>query len=135
MNIIEILDGIPGLIAGKAAEEESILNAADTLQLNFADEYKAYLRKYGTAMFGGHEFSGISIAIHRDVVRLTLRERDLNDAFPLNIYVVENTGMDGMIICQNSDGQICLWDGIECRPYRNSLAEYIERDLLGMASE
>lgn len=125
MNIAETIRRIPDIIVGNPADDSQIQAAEQCLGVVFSSEYKEYLREFGTVMFDGHEISGIGPAKHMNVTFLTLNERSLNDAFPSNIYVIENLG-DGALICQDESGKIFVRENNASRILCDSLSEYID---------
>jgi len=125
-NIIDVVNGLSDLIALKPATEKQISDAENQLGLKFANEYKEYLAKFGAIMADGIELSGIAKSEHRNVVFLTQQEWGLNPTVPHNMYVVENLGIDGMIIWQSEKGEIYQsTPNTEPAKISNSLAEYI----------
>ncbi len=105
-DIIEFINNMPGVLSMKAASATQISDAEIQLRLRFSDEYKEYLSAFGSIIADGIELSGIAKAEHRSVVALTKKEWELNPKVPHNMYVVENTGVDGIIIWQDSTGSI-----------------------------
>lgn len=111
----------------KPATMEQIENAEDELGVSFANEYKQYLLAYGAASFFGHEFTGISSSSRISVVDITLEERELNNVSD-DLYVVEQTNIDGIVIWQDSKGNI--YETQPCSDAKkicNSLSEYINQ--------
>ena len=122
-NIVAIIEKLPDLIALKPASEKQISDAEFQLNVCFSDEYKLYLAKFGAIM---------AEANYRNVVSLTKKERELNPKVSNDMYVIENTKVDGIIIWQDNRGKI-----LETKPNEepkiiaDSLSEYI----LNMYSE
>ena len=105
-KIIHVINSLPELLPLKAATSIQIADAELQLRVSFASEYKEYLATYGAIMAEGIELSGIAKSEHRNVVSLTKKEWELNPKIPHSMYVVENTGVDGIIIWQDSKGAI-----------------------------
>ena len=124
--IVEIINSLPKMLPLKPATEKQISDAENQLGLKFANEYKEYLAKFGAIMADGIELSGIAKSEHRNVVSLTQQERELNPTVPHNMYVVENLGIDGIIIWQDEKGVIYQsTPNTEPAKIANSLAKYI----------
>lgn len=85
--------------------EEEILSAEEKLGLKFSDEYRKYLSKYGTGFFDTMEPTGLNVSKRINVVDVTLFEKGCRE-LPEDVYVVENLGIDGIIIVQNTKGEI-----------------------------
>lgn len=125
-NIITKLDG--AVISG-GVEINSIQDAENILQLSFSKEYTEYLLKYGQIEAKGIELSGISSKILTSVVDLTLKER-VDESFPMNHYVIEDIGIDGIVYTQDNSGRI-YQHMPHVRPVKvaDSLTEYINNSL------
>lgn len=110
----------------KPATEVQITDAELQLRVRFADEYKEYLKAFGAIMANGIELTGIAKAEYRNVVSITKQERELNSKVPNTMYVIENTGVDGIIIWQDSLGSVYrTMPDIEPEMIAASLYEYI----------
>lgn len=110
----------------KSATEMQITDAELQLRIRFADEYKEYLKAFGAIMADGIELTGIAKAEYRSVVSLTKQERELNPKVPNTMYVIENTGVDGIIIWQDSLGNVYRTKAdTEPEMIASSLYEYI----------
>ena len=125
-RIVEIIKKLPDLLSLKPASDTQITDAELQLRVSFAEEYKAYLAEFGAIMADGIELSGIAKSEHRNVVLLTKKERELNQKVPNSMYVIENTCVDGIVVWQNSQGEIYLTHpNTEPKKIADSLAEYI----------
>lgn len=105
-NIVQVVNSLPKLLALRPADETQINDAAIQLRISFAEEYKEYLAAFGAILADGIELSGIAKADHRSVVVLTQKEWGLNSKVPHNMYVIENTHIDGIVVWQDASGVI-----------------------------
>ena len=125
-QIIDVIKTLPKLARVGHIADEIIKDAERQLSLNFSKEYKEYLSEFGAISAKGIELTGIIEVDYCNVVSVTKQEWNLNPSVPHTMYVVENTFVDGVIIWQNSDGEIYA-----SRPNNSpkliakSLAEYI----------
>ena len=125
-NIVDIINNLPELLPMKAATVTEITDAELQLRISFSDEYKEYLLAFGAIIADGIELSGIAKSEHRNVVALTKQEWELNSKVPHNMYVVENTCVDGIIIWQDSDGLVYQTNpNSDPTKIANSLKDYI----------
>lgn len=125
-DIISLINSLPDLLPLKPATEKQVADAELQISVKFSDEYKEYLYAFGAIMADGIELTGIAKADHRNVVTLTEKERELNPKVPHTMYVIANTGIDGIIIWQNADGFIYQTKpNAEPKQIATSLAEYI----------
>ena len=124
-KIIEVINNLSNLLPLKPASDTQITDAELQLRVSFAEEYKDYLSEFGAIMADGIELSGIAKAEHRNVVALTKKERELNPKVPNTMYVIENTCVDGIIIWQDTKGDIYQTQpNMEPKKIADSMAEY-----------
>lgn len=125
-KIVDLINSLPDMLPLKPATEVQITDAELQLRVRFADEYKEYLKAFGAIMANGIELTGIAKAEYRNVVSITKQERELNSKVPNTMYVIENTGADGIIIWQDSLGNVYrTMPDIEPEMIASSLYEYI----------
>lgn len=105
-SIIKTIKALPNLLVLTPATKIEISDAEIQLCLQFANEYKTYLTKFGAALADGIELTGVAKSEHRNVVNVTKQEWELNSKVPHRYYVVENVGIDGIIIWQDSTGAV-----------------------------
>ena len=105
-TIVNTIQALPNLLPLKAASKTEITDAELQLRVNFADEYRLYLSTFGAIMADGIELTGIAKSEHRNVVPVTKQEWALNALVPHTMYVIESTGVDGIIIWQDTHGII-----------------------------
>lgn len=128
MEFVDWLASQSDVVHGKHATDGQIATAESELGVTFADEYRAYLRSFGSAIVGSHELSGISAAKHVDVVRMTAQERIRNPQVPPELYVLENVGIDGLIVWQDGSGKVYQsLPGVPPSLIARSILEYLNR--------
>lgn len=125
-NIKDTINSLTNLLKLTPASKEQITDAELQLRVSFAEEYKEYLANYGAVLADGIELTGIAKAEYRNVVFVTQRAWDLNDKVPHKLYVIEDTGVDGIIIWQDNNGDIYrTMPNLEPVKIFGSLSEYI----------
>ena len=124
-DIIATLKNAPESIGGNGRTDAEIESAEKLLGVEFAPDYKCYLKEIGLACFDGHELTGICKSSRLNVVDVSLSQREL---FPnaRSWYVVEETNIDEIVIWQAPSGELYQTaSGSMCRRICSSLAEYI----------
>ena len=125
-DIIEVVKGLPKLACVGKIENVDIVDAELQLRLNFAEEYKRYLSEFGAISARRIELTGIIGVDYCNVVTATKQAWELNPQVPHNLYVVENTFIDGVIIWQDASGTIYQTSpGSQPRKIANNLADYL----------
>jgi hypothetical protein len=102
----DLLKSLPDFTPTKGASEKAISKAERELGVEFSDEWREYLSEFGQADVNGHELTGITKTDRLNIVKVTKEERKTNPKISDTYYVIENTGMDGVIIWQDTDGTI-----------------------------
>lgn len=127
-NLIEVLKNAPEYIGGTGRTDAEIESAEKQLGVEFASDYRCYLKEIGLACFEGHELTGICKSTRLNVVDVTTTQRELYSE-ARSWYVIEEANIDGIIIWQSSTGAIYKTaPGIKTRKIFDSLTEYI-RDI------
>lgn len=129
-DIMYAIHDIPGLVYNKTISiyPTDISFAEKALGVNFSADYAHYVQLYGSVIGDGIELTTLLPNKRNNVIHATEIGRSLNPLVPRNLYVVEDPGIDGILIWQNHNGEI-----FESRPNKaprmiyKSLAEYINK--------
>jgi hypothetical protein len=113
----------------KGASNELIEEAERQLNLRFSEDYREYLSLFGAISFGSTELTGLNINSHANVVSVTLKESQINKSFPKGSIVVENTGMEGLLVLQKEDGEVYEWLHGEKGATFPNLKKYLENKI------
>lgn len=125
--IIETIKKLKNVSWEKPADDKQIEEAEKALNLEFSPEYIRYLKTFGCISAFGTELTGIIDLKRLNVVDSTKRERALNSKIPENMYLIENSAIDGIIWLQDETGAIYL--GSPCAEPKlsfGSLEEYLK---------
>lgn len=124
INVIEKLQNLRWLVP---LSEKDINDAEKVLCLRFADEYRIYTKKFGAISANGIELTGVVSTPRLNVVDVTTSEKNLNQNIPDDMYVIENTGIEGILMLQNARGEIfSIFPASKPVKKFNSLAEYLQ---------
>lgn len=127
-NILDVIESLEDVRFIKPAEPEQIENAQKVLGVIFAEDYKEYVGRYGVISAKGLELTGIAAVDRLDVVKVTQQERKMNKSMPADMYVIENTAVDGIVILQNAEGKIyTITMKGELEYFSASLADYVNK--------
>ncbi len=111
---------------GTGADIKEIKETEDRLNLEFSEEYKEYLKKYGIASADGHEFTGIVNSPRLNVADVTMKAQKEHDV-AAKLYVVELLQIDGIIIWQNKKGEVFMMSkNGEMSKIGDNLMEYLK---------
>ena len=107
-------------------DDNRIYLAEEELGLRFNKEYREFIKKYGSACSNGHEFMGICDADRLNIVKRTLNAKNKNMTMPDDLYLIEDIGIDKILIWQNSSGTLFQTIGnSEPKLIKFDLCEYL----------
>lgn len=109
LEIVKKLEQKFKVRTAKGASEERIVEAESKLNRRFANDYREYLSVFGAISFGSTELTGLNVGSHVNVVDITLKEIQRNKQFPKDAVVIENTGVEGLLVLQSESGQVYEW--------------------------
>lgn len=104
-ELIEEIKNKPNFYAEKGASPLRIEQAELALGLHFALDFKECLREFGAISVDGHELTGFSADKSLDVVEVTQKNRKKYNVGN-NLYVIEETHIDGIVIWQDGKGNV-----------------------------
>ena len=126
MNIVNVINNLEDMDHLLPACNEDVATAEKELGLTFAREYKEYVMEFGVVSANGKELTGITAFPRLNVVEVTKKEREYNENIPSNMYVVESTGLEGIVILQDESGAVySSAPNQEPRKIYDSLADYL----------
>lgn len=126
-DIIKTLKDAPDFIGGTGRTDVEIERVQKELGIDFATDYKTYLKEIGLACFDGHELTGICQDPRLDVVHVTKDQRENNPEAP-NCYVIEEANIDGIVIWQDFSGKIYMTvENSSPKLIADSLSAYIQK--------
>lgn len=127
-DIIQTISNLENMRFIKPVSMEEIIEAEKELGVNFADDYIKYVKKYGAISAKGIELTGVTTHERLSVVSITKKERNMNPNIPINMYVIENIAIDGLIALQDETSKIyTVTPNKTPKLSYNSLSEYIEK--------
>lgn len=130
VDIINVIEKLENLRHLQPATTTQIDDAEKQLGLLFANEYKQYLEKYGVISAKGLELTGITASSRLNVVEVTKNDREMHN-IPNDMYVIENMAIEGIILLQNSIGEIYeIHENRSVNKIYSSLCEYIYNEHL-----
>lgn len=126
-DIIQAISGLDHLYVLLPASPESVAEAEHYLGLQFAPDYKAYVQRFGAISACGIELTGVTTSRRLDVVAVTKMNRAMNSNIPLDMYVIEDMAIDGLLILQDATGAVYSAPphGVPRKVF-NCLADYVK---------
>ena len=128
-NIIDVINSLgesDKLYSVGETDFSEIVQAAETLNVEFAKDFVEYVQRFGSISVGSIELCGIDEDPECSTVDRTLEMRDLFSDFPMDCYVIESVGIDNAVMVQKSDGKIYQFlHGHNLMLAADSLSEYL----------
>lgn len=125
--IINKIGKIEKLFHARGCTEEQISEAESTLGFSFPEEYVSYVREYGAISFFATEWTGLNVGGRINVVSATQQEREFNQDFPKDCFVLENQGIDGIITAADTDGKVYSIQYEKKSLICDSISEYLDQ--------
>ena len=125
-QLLEYMSNQTGFVHLQPAPEAEIRAAEQKLNLSFAEDYRDYVSAYGAASFCGHELTGVCNSKRLNVTDVTAEERQYQPNLPADWYVIEEAGIDGIVIWQSESGEVYQsWPDEHWIKVGNSITEYL----------
>lgn len=124
-EIVELIKSIPDVAYIEGCTDEQIAEAEKELGLKFPQEYIDYVKEFGCVDFFGHEFTGLNVTGRLNVVQATIKEKKVNEYFRDDLFVLENVGIDAVVICLNIDNTVFRVCYEQIEKIAGSLSEYV----------
>ena len=126
-SIVECLQNKSDYNGSNGRDNEDIVSAECELEIKFSSDYREYLREIGLACFDGHELTGLTDIDYLDVVAVSRAQRSFIGDSVADMYVVEDLGIDGLLIWQKTDGTVYeTAPGGHLKKIANSLFDYFQ---------
>lgn len=126
MRLVDTIKLMPNYIGSNGRTEKEIDKAEKVLGISFAKDYREYLKEIGLACFDGHELTGLTKTDRLNVVSVTRQHREQIGRDVSSWYVIEEAGIDGIVLWQSSNGTVYeTAPNSKSKKIAKSLAEYI----------
>lgn len=125
----EVLEQISNkfkIFKGNGASADEVKAAEDQLGVAFPEEYVQYLRECGILSFGAHELFGLGVSGYLNVADVTETERKIGRGIPDGCFVIENLGIDGVLIVMDAAGNVYSIHGDSKRQIASSFVSYLK---------
>lgn len=106
-----------------------VKSAESKLRVKFNDEFIKIQLQFGRFIGDGIELTTVATKTqYSNVIDVTKKCRELNPEVPTDMYVIEDTGMNGIVIWQNTDGNVFMSKPNKgLRKICGSLSDYIKK--------
>lgn len=121
--IDEIKNSDVDTFEGVSAEE--ITAAEQQLGMEFPKTYREILAEFGNLEIGSDEIFGLGVEGYLNVVETTLEERELAKGELDQYIVIQNLGIDGILIVVDENDNVFEYKSGEFKNLLSSTAEYI----------
>lgn len=125
-SIVEKIKKIDKLYHAKGCTFKQIKEAQEALGITFPEEYIDIVKEYGAISFYGTEWTGLNVDDYLNVVFVTKQEREMNSDFPTECFVLENQGIDGLIVICNEEGQVFSLQYSKVEKIHDSISSYLD---------
>ncbi len=125
-NILTKIQGISQLYHVSGCTDAQLEDAQNILGIKFPKDFVDYVKEYGAISFYATEWTGLNVDGYINVVEATRIEREMNEHFPSDCFVIENIGIDGLISVVNEKGQVFSLQYDRKKLVCENLSEYLD---------
>jgi len=125
-NIIKAMKSLEFFRHRQPVSVSEVNRAEQELGLKFSEDYRTYVETFGIISAYSLELTGITESERLNVISATRAAWEFHNHVPRNFYLIEDAAFDGILIWQDSSGNI-----YETTPNQqpnkicSSLAEYV----------
>lgn len=105
-NIIDYIKSLTTARFTKPVSQGLIVKSECSLGVTFANDYTLLLRNFGGLMYNHNEILGLNAEHDNDCVSYTLEAREEDDTIPVDMYVISDAGIDGILYLQSHNGKV-----------------------------
>lgn len=106
--------------------EQEIVQAEAKLGMKFPETYRAILQEFGSLEIGADEIFGLGVEGYLNVVETTLKERELAEGKLDRYIVLQNIGIEGILIVVDEQDRVYEYRLGEFRDLLSSTADYVQ---------
>ena len=125
-NIVEKIKSIPNVCSIEGCTSEQVIEAQETLNILFPDEFIDYVKEFGCIDFGSTEWTGLNIKGRLNTVEATKKEQSVNANFPDGFFVLEDLNIDAKKVIVNELGEVYLLQHEKKTFLCKSISEYLD---------
>lgn len=126
-NIIDYIKSLTTARFTKPVSQGLIVKSECSLGVTFADDYTLLLRNFGDMMYNHNEILGLNSEHDNDCYSYTLEAREEDDTIPMDMYVISDSGIDGILYLQSTNGNVFKHAPFgECSLVANNLEDFIK---------
>jgi hypothetical protein len=123
-DIVSTIENLKNKVSTGPVSAVEVSAAEKKLALTFAKDYTAYLQKYGVVSAYHVAITGITSAKRLNVVDVTLVARQKH-TISSDMYVVDDTGIEGILVLQNREGDIFELQNNKTKKIYDNLSDYL----------
>lgn len=109
----------------KGVSDQEISDAERKLGMSFPKTYREILSAFGSVDIDSDEIFGLGVEGYSNVVETTLKERDLAKGALHSFIVIQNIGIDGILIVVDKNDNVYEYKNGDFKNLLSSTAEYI----------
>ena len=110
--------------------DNDIKEIEEKLSIKLHNSLKDYLKSIGLFSYEDKEFFGLGVKGYKNMIKATSEERELNGNFPKDSVVLQNVGVDGLLVLVNTKGEVIEWTPSgHNKTVSNNLEEFLLNEL------
>lgn len=105
--------------------EQELLEAENNLNMKLPASYRKIIKEFGVISAGSEEFFGLGVEGYLNIVETTLDERKLAKGDLEKYVVIQNIGMEGMLIVVSEDDQVYEYTSGNFKNLHSSSGDFV----------
>lgn len=106
--------------------EQEIIQAEEKLGMKFPETYRTILHEFGSLEIGSDEIFGLGVDGYLNVVETTLKEREMAEGKLDRYIVLQNIGIEGILIVVDKQDRVYEYRLGEFRDLLSTTADYVK---------
>jgi len=108
----------------------NIINEAqEKLNIKFPEEIIEYISEFGVLSYGSNEINGLGTNSYLNIVNATIDARNNFTKFPNGLFVIQDIGINDLLILSDSFNNIYEWNGDSYKLIFNSFYDFLNQEI------
>lgn len=108
----------------------NIINEAqERLDIKFPEEIIEYISEFGALSYGSNEINGLGTNSYLNIVKATIDARKNFSKFPDELFVIQDIGINDLLILSDSFNKIYEWNGDSYKLIFNSFYDFLNQEI------
>ena len=127
-KLIELINNNNCDYIGKV-DIDIINEAQEKLNIKFPEEIIEYISEFGVLSYRSNEINGLGTNSYLNIVNATIDARNTFTKFPNELFVIQDIGINDLLILSDSFNKIYEWNGDSYKLIFNSFYDFLNQEI------